>query len=148
MTYTVRLLKMPAGVIRGEATFESLDEALKEADFAVIGGGAFLVSVTDKETGQVIQEREIASHVSPSLEDETCKELTFNGPGGSATLTVDARSNVRRMGPDRYLVAEPGEKPRIYYLGSSTVLSREPLPSETFDFLPDLDAPKGTQRNP
>jgi hypothetical protein len=69
----------------------------------------------------------------------TTKEIRFNGHSGQATLTVDARSAVKKMGPDRYLVQEPGEKARVRYLSGSSISAREPLPSETFNLLPDLE---------
>lgn len=75
-------------------------------------------------------------------------ELKFIGTAGTATMEVDPRSVVKKMAPDRWWVGLPGQPPRVYYLSESSISSRAPLPGETYDSLPDLRAPKGSDRNP
>lgn len=80
--------------------------------------------------------------------DDAVRELNFVGPTGTATMEVDPRSVVKKIAPDRWWVGQPGQPPRVYYLSGSSISSRAPLPSETYDSLPDLGAPKGSDRNP
>ena len=67
MTHTLRLLKMPERAIREEATYPDLSVALKADDYSMVAGGTYSVEITDDETGDVVHERAIPSHVDVSI---------------------------------------------------------------------------------